>query len=35
MLYRGVDRVDLERLGDVGVPSVADLFVAVIQGARA
>jgi len=35
MLFRGVDRVDLERLGDVGVPSVADLFVAVIQGARA
>jgi len=35
MLYRDVDRVDLERLGDVGVPSVADLFVAVIQGARA
>ena len=35
MLYRGVDRVDLERFGDVGVPSVADLFVAVIQGARA
>jgi len=35
MLYRGVDRADLERLGDVGVPSVADLFVAVIQGARA
>ena len=35
MLFRGVDRVDLERLGDVGMPSVADLFVAVIQGARA
>jgi ABC-2 type transport system ATP-binding protein len=35
MLFRGVDRADLERLGDVGVPSVADLFVAVIQGARA
>ena len=35
MLFKGVDRVDLERLGDVGVPSVADLFVAVIQGARA
>jgi len=35
MLFRGVDRVDLERFGDVGVPSVADLFVAVIQGARA
>ena len=35
MLFKGVDRVDLERLGDVGVPSVADLFVAVIQEARA
>jgi ABC-2 type transport system ATP-binding protein len=35
MLFRGVERSDLERLGEVGVPSVADLFVAVIQGARA
>ena len=35
MLFKGVDRADLEHLGDVGVPSVADLFVAVIQGARA
>jgi ABC-2 type transport system ATP-binding protein len=35
MLFRGADRADLERLGEVGVPSVADLFVAVIQGARA
>jgi ABC-2 type transport system ATP-binding protein len=35
MLFRGVDRAELERLGEVGVPSVADLFVAVIQGARA
>jgi len=35
MLFRGIDRADLERLGEVGVPSVADLFVAVIQGARA
>ena len=35
MLFKGVDRADLERLGDVGVPSVADLFVAVIEGARA
>jgi ABC-2 type transport system ATP-binding protein len=35
MLFRDVDRADLARLGDVGVPSVADLFVAVIQGARA
>ncbi len=35
MLFKGVDRADLGRLGDVGVPSVAELFVAVIQGARA
>ena len=35
MLFRDVQRADLERLGEVGVPSVADLFVAVIQGARA
>jgi ABC-2 type transport system ATP-binding protein len=35
MLFRGVNRADLERLGEVGVPSVADLFVSVIQGARA
>ncbi len=35
MLFRGVNRADLERLGEVGVPSVADLFVAIIQGARA
>ncbi len=35
MLFHGIVRADLERLGEVGVPSVADLFVAVIQGARA
>jgi ABC-2 type transport system ATP-binding protein len=35
MLFKGVERSELERLGEVGVPSVADLFVAVIQGARA
>jgi ABC-2 type transport system ATP-binding protein len=35
MLFKGVERPELERLGEVGVPSVADLFVAVIQGARA
>jgi ABC-2 type transport system ATP-binding protein len=34
MLFKGVERAELERLGEVGVPSVADLFVAVIQGAR-
>jgi ABC-2 type transport system ATP-binding protein len=35
MLFRGIPRADLERLGEVGVPSVADLFVATIEGARA
>ena len=35
MLFRGADRAELERLGEVGVPSVADLFVATIEGARA
>jgi ABC-2 type transport system ATP-binding protein len=35
MLFKGIQRSELERLGEVGVPSVADLFVAVIQGARA
>ncbi len=35
MLFRDAPRADLERLGEVGVPSVADLFVAVIEGARA
>jgi ABC-2 type transport system ATP-binding protein len=35
MLFHGAARADLERLGEVGVPSVADLFVAVIEGARA
>jgi ABC-2 type transport system ATP-binding protein len=35
MLFRGADRAALERLGEVGVPSVADLFVATIEGARA
>ena len=35
MLFRDVARGELERLGEVGVPSVADLFVAVIRGARA
>jgi ABC-2 type transport system ATP-binding protein len=35
MLFKGVGRAELERIGEVGVPSVADLFVAVIQGARA
>lgn len=34
MLFKGVARGDLEALGEVGVPSVADLFVAVMQGAR-
>jgi len=35
MLFRDANRAELERLGEVGVPSVADLFVATIQGARA
>jgi ABC-2 type transport system ATP-binding protein len=35
MLFRGVDRARLGRQGEVRVPSVADLFVATIQGARA
>ncbi len=35
MLFRGVARADLEPLGEVGLPSVADLFVAVIQEGRA
>jgi ABC-2 type transport system ATP-binding protein len=34
MLFRDVPREQLARLGDPGVPSVADLFVAIIQGAR-
>jgi ABC-2 type transport system ATP-binding protein len=34
MLFRDVPRETLARLGDTGVPSVADLFVAIIQGAR-
>ena len=34
MLFRGIERTELERLGEVGVPSVSDLFVAVIEGAR-
>jgi hypothetical protein len=35
MLFHGAERAELERLGEVGVPSVADLFVAVVSGARA
>ena len=34
LLFRDVPRERLAPLGDVGVPSVADLFVAIIQGAR-
>jgi ABC-2 type transport system ATP-binding protein len=34
MLFKGVARGELEALGEVGVPSVADLFVAVMQGDR-
>jgi ABC-2 type transport system ATP-binding protein len=31
MLFKGAPQAELERLGEVGVPSVADLFVAVMQ----
>ncbi len=34
MLFDGVDRQNLDGLGDVHKPSVADLFVAKIKGAR-
>jgi ABC-2 type transport system ATP-binding protein len=34
MLYAGTPRGELDKLGDVGVPSVADLFVALMQGDR-
>jgi len=34
MLFAGADRERVEALGDVGVPSVADLFVALMQGDR-
>jgi len=35
MIYGGVPRAELEKLGEVGVPSVADLFVALMQGDKA
>ena len=35
MLFKGAPHDELERLGEVGVPSVADLFVAVMQEGRA
>jgi ABC-2 type transport system ATP-binding protein len=35
MLFKGAPHAELERLGEVGVPSVADLFVAVMQEGRA
>ena len=34
MLFEGVDRENLEGLGDIRIPSVADLFVAKIKEAR-
>ncbi len=34
MLFDAAPRNELEQLGEVGVPSVADLFVALMQGAR-
>jgi ABC-2 type transport system ATP-binding protein len=33
-LYEGVDRANLEGLGELRVPAVADLFVAKVKGAR-
>ncbi len=35
MLFNGKDRAALAQVGEVGVPSVADLFVAVMEGAQA
>jgi len=35
MLFEGVDRASLEGLGELRTPSVADLFVAKVRGARA
>jgi len=35
MLFEGVSRDHLESLGDIRTPSVADLFVAKVKGARA
>ena len=34
MLFEGVNRENLEGFGDVRTPSVADLFVAKVKGAR-
>ena len=34
MIYDGAAREELEKLGEVGAPSVADLFVALMQGDR-
>jgi ABC-2 type transport system ATP-binding protein len=34
MLFEGVGREDLEGLGEIRTPSVSDLFVAKVQGAR-
>jgi len=34
MIYDGAARAELEKLGEVGAPSVADLFVALMQGDR-
>jgi ABC-2 type transport system ATP-binding protein len=33
-LFEGVSRENLEGLGDMRTPSVADLFVAKVKGAR-
>ena len=34
MVFEGVARSQLEALGEAGTPSVADLFVALMQGGQ-
>jgi ABC-2 type transport system ATP-binding protein len=34
LLYEGVSRENLDGLGELRTPSVADLFVAKVKGAR-
>ena len=34
LIYEGVDRETLSALGELGTPSIADLFVAKVKGAR-
>jgi ABC-2 type transport system ATP-binding protein len=33
-LFEGIDRAQIAALGDVRTPSVADLFVAVMEGGK-